>query len=250
MKKMHYTFITFLLALAIWYFISLTTSPLFVPNPFDVIDDFIIVFKDGSIFIHFIYTFRRIMAATILSGAVALFLGLFIYNSKIAKVTIYPLVSLFRYVPVTAFYPLLIMWIGIDEEMKVTFLFIACFVYMLPTVVLSLEEISDQLIETGRTMGMNKLQLIFLLQLPATLPALSNSFIMMIGIGWSYCAIVETINAKYGLGYIIHQGTARGNTSIVFMAIITIMFASFIIDNVCKYIVRHVFKWRYVNDRD
>lgn len=249
MKKI-YTFGTFLIALFIWYLISLNTSPIFVPNPMDVVNDFIIVLKDGSLFIHFFYTFKRIMTATILSGATALILGLFIYNSKVAQLTVYPLVSLFRYVPVTAFYPLLIMWAGIGEEMKVSFLFIACFVYMLPTVVLALQEISEQLIETGITIGMNKLQLIFMLQLPATLPAIANSFVMMIGIGWSYCAVVETINAKYGLGYIIHQGTARGNTSIVFMAIITIMVASFVIDNACKVIIRYVFKWRYVNDKD
>lgn len=249
MKKV-YTFGTFIIALFIWYLVSLNTSSIFVPNPLDVVNDFIIVLKDGSLFIHFFYTFKRIMTATALSGATALILGLFIYNSKFAQITIYPLVSLFRYVPVTAFYPLLIMWIGIGEEMKVSFLFIACFVYMLPTVVLALQEISEQLIETGITIGMNKLQLIFILQLPATLPAIANSFVMMIGIGWSYCAVVETINAKYGLGYIIHQGTARGNTSIVFMAIITIMIASFIIDNVCKVIIRYVFRWRYVNDKD
>lgn len=249
MKRV-YTLLTFIAAVIIWYVASLNANPLFVPNPLDVLNDFILMVKDGSIFTHFIYTFRRIMTATCISGAIALVLGLVIYNSKIANATIYPLISLFRYVPVTAFYPLLIMWAGIGEEMKVAFLFIACFVYMLPTVVLALEEISDQLIETGRTIGMNRLQLITMVQLPATLPSIMNSFVMMIGIGWSYCAIVETINAKYGLGYVIHQGSARGNTDIMFMSILVIMASSFIIDTVGKALIHIVFKWRYVNEDD
>lgn len=249
-KKALCTMMTFYVMLFVWFLASRTANPLFIPSPASVFDNFVILIKDGSLFVHFLYTFKRIMISSVLSGATALVIGLLIYNSKIARVTVYPLVSLFRYVPVTAFYPLLIMWVGIGESMKISFLFIACFVYMLPTVVLSLDEINEQLIETGKTIGMNRLQLIRLVQLPATLPSLLNSFVMMIGIGWTYCAVVETINARYGLGYVIHQGSARGNTALVFMAIITIMACSFIIDNTAKWLIRHVFKWRYVNDRD
>ena len=250
MKKVFYTILTFIIIIFVWYQVSLTANPLFVPNPLIVLDDFKILLSNGTIFTHLLYTFKRIMIATCLSGAIALPLGLFIRNSKIAKATVYPVVMLLRYIPVTAFYPLLIMWVGIGEEMKIAFLFIATFVYMLPSVVLALDEVSDALIETGLTIGMNKFQVITRIQLPSTLPSILNSFVMMIGIGWTYCAVVETINAKYGLGYIIHQATARGKTDLVFMSIIVIMIVSFIIDNLSKFIIRHVFKWRYVNDKN
>ena len=248
MKKYLYTVLTFIAIIVIWYKVSLTSNPLFVPNPVNVFEDFIVLLSDGKIFIHFWYTFKRIMIATCLSGIIALPLGLFIYNSKIAKATVYPIVMLLRYIPVTAFYPLLIMWVGIGEEMKIAFLFIATFVYMLPSVVLSLEEINQEVIETGLTIGMNKLQIVTRIQLPSTLPSILNEFVMMIGIGWTYCAVVETINAKYGLGYIIHQSTARGKTDLVFMSIIVIMIISFVLDNLCKAIIRHIFKWRYLNE--
>lgn len=250
MKKHLYTVLTFAVILTVWYHVSLTANPLFVPSPLSVWNNFTILASDGSIFIHFLYTFRRIMVATCLSGLVALPLGLLVRNFKIAKATIYPVIMLLRYIPVTAFYPLLIMWVGIEEEMKVAFLFIACFVYMLPSVVLALDEVNDQLIDTGLTIGMSKLQTITRIQLPSTLPSIMNSFVMMVGIGWTYCAVVETINAKYGLGYVIHQATARGKTDLVFMAIIVIMFVSFVFDNTCKHLIRKVFKWRYVNEKE
>lgn len=250
MKKYLYTIMTFTIIIFCWYFASLNANPLFIPSPLKVLEDLKILLKDGTIFIHLWYTFRRIMTATCLAGIISLPLGLLVRNSKIARATIYPVISLLRYVPVTAFYPLLIMWVGIEEEMKVSFLFIACFVYMLPSVVLSLEEVNEQLIDTGLTIGMSKLQTVTRIQLPSTLPSILHSFVMMVGIGWTYCAVVETINAKYGLGYIIHQGTARGKTDLVFMAIIVIMIVSFIFDNVCKLIIRKVFKWRYINEKE
>jgi NitT/TauT family transport system permease protein len=247
MKKL-YTLLTFAGVVAIWYVASLNANPLFIPSPVTVWEDLVSLVQDKTIFTHLSYTFARIIIATLVAGIVALVLGLIIRNSRIAKATIYPLVMLLRYIPVTAFYPLLIMWVGIGEEMKIAFLFIACFVYMLPSVVLALDEVNEQLIDTGKTIGMNKLQTITMIQLPATLPSILNGFVMMVGIGWTYCAVVETINAKYGLGYIIHQATARGKTDLVFMSIIVIMIVSFLFDNLCKLAIRMTFKWRYIND--
>lgn len=204
--------------------------------------------KSGQLFIAIKYSFLRITIATFLSEAIAFPIALLIYNSKIASDIVSPVVSIMRYIPVTAFYPLLIMWFGIDELMKIVFLFIATFVYMMPSVILCLDEISSDLIDTGLTIGMSKFQIITKIQIPAILPSLMNSFIMMYGIGWTYIAITETINAKYGLGFIIQQSSSRGRTDLVFMAIIMIMVISVLFDNLTKKLVKRIFKWRYLND--
>lgn len=242
------TLITFISILIIWYLVSLNVNHLFVPNPLDVLDNGITLIKTGQLQIAIWYTFKRILIATCISGTLSLILGFLIYNFSIMKNTINPVVNLLRYVPITAFYPLLIMWLGIDEKMKIAFYVIATFVYMLPSVVLSLEEINTDLIETGYTLGMNKIQTIIMIQLPSTLPSILNSFIMMFGISFTYCAVCETINAKYGIGYMIQQSSSRGRTDLVFLGIIVIMIISFVFDNVSKNIIRKIFKWRYIND--
>ena len=242
------TLITFICIIIIWYLFSLRINHLFVPDPFDVLDNGITLFKTGQLQIALWYTFRRILIATCISGLISLVFGFLIYNFKFMRNTINPVINLLRYIPVTAFYPLLIMWLGIDEEMKIAFYVIVTLVYMMPSVVLSLEEINIDLIETGYTLGMNKLQTIIMIQLPATLPSILNSFVMMFGIGFTYCAVCETINAKYGVGFMIQQSSGRGRTDLVFLGIITIMIASFVFDNVAKYAIRKIFKWRYLND--
>lgn len=242
------TLITFIVIIIGWYLLSLKVNNLFIPNPVKVLENGIQLFLDGKLQLHIWYTFRRIMIASCISGLISLVLGLLIYNFKFARYTINPVVNLLRYVPVTAFYPLLIMWLGIDEKMKIAFYIIATFVYMLPSVVLALEEINTDLIETGYTLGMNKIQVITRIQFPSTLPSILNCFIMMFGIGFSYSAVCETINARYGLGYLIQQSSGRGRTDLVFLGIIVIMFISFVFDNVSKFIVKKIFKWRYIND--
>ena len=92
------------------------------------------------------------------------------------------------------------------------------------------------------------MQTITKIQIPATLPSLMNSFIMMYGIGWTYIAVAETVNAKYGLGFIIQQSSSRGKTDLVFMSIITIIIVSVIFDTLSTALVKKVFKWRYLDD--
>lgn len=250
MKNKLTTIITFIMIFGIWYLVSLQVNNLFVPNPMKVFEDAKLLLSTGQLQIAMLYTFKRIAIASCLAGIIALPIGLLIYNFPIFKYSLNPLISLFRYVPVTAFYPLLIMWLGIDEKMKIAFLFIAAFVYMMPSVVITLEDINQDLIDTGYTIGMNKFQVITRIQLPAMLPSIMNSFIMCFGIGFTYCAVVETINAKYGVGFMIQQASSRGKTDLVFLGILTIMVISFLFDNVAKLITKKIFKWRYINDTD
>lgn len=234
--------------LLIWNITAKHVNPLFVPEPVTVFDDLIGMIHTGQLIKAIEYSFLRITAATFISGAIAFPIAILVYNSRMAKDILNPIISVMRYIPVTAFYPLLIMWFGIDEMMKIVFLFIATFVYMMPSVVLCLEEVNDDLIDTGLTIGMSKLQTIWRIQIPASLPGVLNSYIMMYGIGFTYIAVAETINAQYGLGYIIQQSSSRGRTDLVFMAIIVIMIISVIFDYVSKWLVRKIFKWRYIND--
>lgn len=232
----------------IWFVCSKNANPIFIPDPIKVFNNLIESIKSGQLLLALQYSFLRITIATCLSGIIAYPIALLVYNSKIAKDILNPIISVMRYIPVTAFYPLLIMWFGIDETMKVVFLFIATFVYMMPSVILCLDEINSDLVDTGLTIGMSKLQTIYKIQIPASLPSVLNSFIMMYGIGFTYIAVAETVNAKYGLGWIIQQSSSRGRTDMVFMAIIVIMIISVLFDFLAKQVVRKVFKWRYIND--
>lgn len=236
----------FFAILIIWQVASTKVNPLFVPAPGKVFGDLIAVIKDGSLWIATLYSLKRIFMATLLSIIISIPVGLMIYNIPIVKDIINPIVSIMRYLPVTAFYPLLILWFGINDTMKVAFLFIATFVFMMPSVVLCLEEINQDLINTGIVLGMSKLQLVTRIQIPATLPSIFNSIIVMIGTGFSYIAVCETVNAKYGLGWIIQQSSSRGRTDMVFMAIIVIAVLSVLCDYIGHLLVKRVFKWRYL----
>lgn len=245
MKKIFKNFIFILVIFVLWISFSGKVNPLFLPNINDVISDFNVLINNGMLVNSILTSFWRITVATTLSCAISIPLALFIYNFKILDDILTPFSSLLRYVPVTAFGPLLILWLGIGENMKITFLFCATFFYFLPSMVLNVKEVDNRLVETGLTMGMSKFQVLFKIVFPYTLPGICQSILMMYGIGWSYIVVAEATNAVSGLGYMINIGSARGRTDMVFMSIITIMFISFVVDTLGKRLINHVFAWKF-----
>lgn len=132
--------------------------------------------------------------------------------------------------------------------MKISFLFLATFVYVLPSTVLCLDDVPQDLIDTGKSIGMKPYEIIYEILLPAALPSIMNSILMMYGIGWTYVAVVEETNAIKGLGFIINVASARGKTAVVFAAIIVIIVFSYIFDKLGNVAICKAFKWRYMND--
>ena len=232
----------------VWHIASTFTKPMFIPSPASVLDAWLNLLETGQLTRGLLYSFMRITLAAIISMGTALPMALLIYGFKPLKETFMPVVSFLRYIPVTAFSPLLILWCGIGEKMKISFLFVATFVYFLPSVLLCFDEVPQDLMDTGRTIGMRSWETIFEILLPASLPSICNTFLMMYGIGWTYCAIVESTNAKYGLGFIITVSSARGRTAVVFAAIVTIMLVSFVFDWLGKRLIRMSFPWRFQHE--
>lgn len=98
--------------IAVWYVASCFTQPLFIPAPATVWEAIVGLAETGQLQKGLAYSFLRITGASALSMLVAIPLSLLIYGVKPIKETIMPVVSFLRYVPVTAFSPLLILWMA------------------------------------------------------------------------------------------------------------------------------------------
>lgn len=248
MKKIIKSIIPIFFVLIIWAIASNFTQPLFLPKPTKVLSSFIDLISNGMLLKGICYSFLRITVAMIIAAAISIPLGMLIINYKILDDILSPITGFMRYMPVTAFYPLLIMWVGIGEQMKITFLFMAAFFYFLPSVILTFKSINIDLIDTALTIGMSKISVLFKVILPYSLPSICQTFLMMYGIGWTYVVVAEQVNANYGLGHLINVASPRGRTDMVFVSLITIIFVSFLFDTISNHLIKKVFKWKFARE--
>ncbi|MDP4181360.1 MAG: ABC transporter permease subunit [Bacillota bacterium] len=233
------------LVILVWSIGSCFLNQLFLPTPQRVFNTLIDMAKSGLLQEAAVASLIRITIASLIAAFISIPLALIVANYRLADDLITPVTGFMRYIPVTVFYPLLIIWLGIDEGMKITFLFMAMFFAFLPNIVLMVKGIDKELIDTAYTIGMSKLEIIFRVQLPFVIPNICQSFLMIFSVGWTYVVIAEVVNAKSGLGHIMNIGSARGRTDIVFVGIITIFVISFVFDNLGGFIIKKLFPWKF-----
>ena len=249
MKKVLFKILFLVAVLAIWWLASLLVgNSLFLPSPYETFMMLVELFKTGAFFKHLGSSFARVTGGVVIAALISIPLGMTIawykHVGKICK----PIVDSLRYIPVTCFSPMLVLLLGIDEKMKITFIVIAAMFSFLPTVIMTCMEPADKLKETAYTMGFSYPRMLLHCFIPYITPSLLKSFITLYGVGWTYVIIAEVNNTQYGLGHLMYIGSARGKTAMVFAAIVIIIAVSYLFDKLANAIVNRTFKWRYGNE--
>lgn len=244
-KDWIYRMILLILLAIIWDIGAALTSPIFVPQKSAVFREFFLLIQNGTMLKAFRYSLIRITAAAFLSAGIAVPLGCLMKICHPIQNLLYPAIRAMRFLPVTAFYPLLTMWFGIGEQMKIAFLFVASFVFMLPSVLIALDDVCDDVIEAASIDGAGKFNTVTRIIFPIAAPSICQSFATMYAIGWTYIAVAETVNAKYGIGYLIYTSSARGRTSLVFVGILAIVIFSILFDWTTNICIKKIFKWKF-----
>src|SRR3954452_19704158 len=178
--------------------------PDFLPSPTEVVKGTLQLFIQYDLLDSILVSTRRIAIAFALASAVALPLGVLMGAFEPINRIFEPIVAPLRYMPISAFIPLLILWFGIYEQQKIAFLFLGVFVYLLPVVVTAIRVVPEELVQTSLTLGASRWQVVRTVLLPAALPEIFDSFRVMNAIAWTYVVLAEAINpGQIGLGYMV-----------------------------------------------
>ena len=186
----------------------------------------------------------RISVAFIAATAVAVPLGILMGAFEPINRFIDPVMAPLRYMPISAFIPLTILWFGIGELQKLAFLFLGVFVYLLPVVISAIRAVPEELVQTARTLGAGRLQVVTTVLVPAAMPDIFDSFRVMNAISWTYVILAEFVNTTRGLGYLIKLAGDRLKTAEMFAGVIIIGVIGLCTDALIRGAGQLLFPWR------
>jgi NitT/TauT family transport system permease protein len=218
--------------------------PDFLPSPTEVVKGTLQLFIEHDLWTAILVSTRRIVIAFLLASAVALPLGVLMGSFDAINGLFEPVVAPLRYMPISAFIPLLILWFGIYEKQKVAFLFLGVFVYLLPVVVSAIRAVPEELVQTALTLGATRGQVIRTVLLPAALPEIWDSFRVMNAISWTYVILAEAVNPEHGLGYMVELARTHQKASWSFAGLIVIGGIGLLTDFVIRLIGGALFGWK------
>jgi NitT/TauT family transport system permease protein len=219
-------------------------QPDFLPTPTEVLRGTLQLFIQYDLGTAIYISTRRIVLAFLLASALALPLGVLMGSFDPINRFFEPIMAPLRYMPISAFIPLLILWFGIYEKQKIAFLFLGVFVYLLPVVVSSIRLVPEELVQTALTLGATRFQVIRTVLLPAALPEIFDSFRVMNAIAWTYVILAEAVNPEYGLGYMVELARTHQKASWSFAGLLVIGGIGLFTDFLIRALSRLLFSWR------
>jgi NitT/TauT family transport system permease protein len=234
------------LVLGLWCIVSYgQLAPAdFLPSPTEVVRGTLQLFIQYDLGTAIWVSTKRILIAFGLASAIALPLGVLMGAFEPINRIFEPIMAPLRYMPISAFIPLLILWFGIYESQKIAFLFLGVFVYLLPVVVSAIRAVPDELVQTALTLGASRWQAVRTVLLPAALPEIFDSFRVMNAISWTYVILAEAVNPEHGLGYMVELARTHQKASWSFAGLLVIGGIGLLTDAIIQAGSAVLFRWR------
>jgi len=189
-------------------------------------------------------SFWRITYAFFLAALITIPLGVLMGSFPLVRAWIEPFSGPLRYLPISAVTGLFILLFGIEERMKIAFLFLGSAVYLLPIVVEAIRGVDQVYVETAQTLGARKWQVIWRVILPAAWPDIWEAMRVIYGVGWTYVILAEIINARYGLGYLINIAYKRAHIDWAYALVLVILLLGVGSNELFRWGGRQLFAWR------
>src|SRR5919201_4308750 len=188
-------------------------------------------------------TVFRVVGGFILAAVVALPLGILMGAFKPIEAFFEPFVSFARYLPASAFIPLLILWAGIGELQKLLVIFIGSVFQIILMVAVTVGATRRDLVEAAYTLGARAGGVVRRVLLPSSAPDIAEALRLVLGWAWTYVIVAELIGAASGIGHMITDSQALLDTGQIIFGIVVIGVIGLISDLAFKQANRALFKW-------
>ncbi len=231
--------------LIIWAIISYAglVTPLFLPTPTAVITAGIRMLVEENLIIDILASSMRVAAGFIVAAIIGVPIGILMGTFHSMQSLFSPIVGTVRYMPVVAFVPLIIIWIGLGEEAKTLIIFLGVVLYNAMMVADAVKFIPDEMINVAYTLGMNRRDVLLRVIVPGVFPSILDTLRVNISGAWNYLVIAELIASQNGLGFKIIQAQRFLQTDKVLFCIGVIGFIGLVIDFGLKYLSKILTPW-------
>jgi sulfonate transport system permease protein len=202
------------------------------------------LWSSGELASHLGISLSRFGWSLLIGGSGGLLLGLVMGISRSARAYLYPGFSLLSQFPVVGWIPLLIIFAGIGEALKISAISIAVVVPVAVNTYKGIVNIPRALLEVAKVYRFNGLQVVGRVVLPAASASIFNGLRQGVMQAWLSLVFVELLASSEGIGYLMVWGRQLLQLDIVVVAMIVIGAVGLLMDRVLGLLESRLQGWR------
>ena len=248
-RRFGFLVLSLLGGLILWQlFTAYSQIPSFIfPTPAEVWRRLVIVLQNGSLLEHTLVTLQEVVFGLALGLVSAIITGYFLAKSRSVEQVLAPYIVASQSIPIVAIAPLLVIWLGPGILSKVLTSALIVFFPVLVNTVVGLKSVPQELYDLMRSLQASPWQRIYKLEIPASMPVFLGG--LRIGATLSVIGAVvgEFVGADKGLGFLVNVGRGLYDTSLVFVAVFTIVLLSLGLYGSVLFLEHRLLSWQKRN---
>lgn len=231
--------------LVLWSVLSYTglVSSMLLPTPTAVVKAAIVMFSEENLWLDIAASFGRVLGGFGAAAAIGIPIGIAMGTFTSMESFFSPIVGTMRYMPVSAFIPLVIIWFGLGELGKVVMIFLGIVFYNAMMIADAVKFIPSELINAAYTLGAKQKDIVLKVILPASVPSILDTLRVNVAGAWNFLVISELIAADKGLGFRIVKAQRFVQTDKVLAIVVIIGIIGLLLDYNFKQMARWLVPW-------
>lgn len=220
-----------------------------LPSPQRVFATSVDLWQSGKMAEDLLISIQRVLRGFALGAVAGIVIGSIMGFSETCNRVLGSLVNILRPVPMLAWIPLLILWLGIQEPSKTAVIFIGSFWSVLLNTTHGIQSTDTKLLEEARILEKSQLSIILQVYLPSALPSVFTGLRLGMSSAWTCVVGAEMIAATSGIGYMIHYARELAQPARVFAGVIHIGIIGLLIDKVLLAVQHKLLGWAYTDEK-
>jgi NitT/TauT family transport system permease protein len=237
----------FVLAAAVmvsWEVASRLLGPYWISSPLLVAQRLWAVTANGDLWFHARFTLGEALGGFLLGALPGCTLAMALRRHRIVRAAILSVAAIGYAVPKTALVPLFILWLGVGPAAKVALVASAIFFIVFYSTWNGVEAVDPKLLASARVFGASESQLLRHIVWPAVVPYVFGGLRVAVPYAIAGAIVGEIISSNRGIGYLAQYGAMDFDTTLVFVALVSVMAIVLALGAVLASIQKRLLKWQ------
>lgn len=201
-----------------------------IPSPLAIAERWIALIGDGQLLAQLASTLRVMLTGYLIGSALGILVGVLMGRIRTLWALLEPIVELLRPIPVAAAVPLLILFLGVGDSLKIVTVLAAAFFPVLINTFSGVRSVPGTLRDTARTFGLREWATVWEIVLPHSVPSILVGMRLALSISLVVTVFTEMISGNSGMGYFILSSQQSLTTIDLYVGVVTLALVGYLLN--------------------
>ena len=227
---------------AIWELVAqLNMVPQYLFPPFSsVMAEFYHLVANGVLLSNLLSSLLRVLAGFTLGSIAGIIMGIGMGCKEVINKSFHPIFSLLYPIPALGWAPLLMIWIGIDEMLPITLIFLCSFFPVLYNTITGIKSVDREVIKAAKTLGASDRKILTTVILPLAMPNIFTGLRLEAGMAWRVVIAAEMVAIPTGIGALMMKSESLLNVEVIIVCLMVLSVMCLSFERFFQYVERKI----------